>query len=43
MNTKHPRASHYEAPQIEQIAITVEQGFAATGKTDGYVEDDGTW
>ena len=34
----------YEVPQVEIINIQVEQGFAASGSTDGFSEkEEDTW
>jgi len=34
----------YEVPQVEIINIQVEQGFAASGSTDGFTEkEEDTW
>ena len=33
----------YEAPQVEIINIQVEQGFATSGGTTGFGEEQGTW
>ena len=33
----------YESPQVEIIEVQVEQGFATSGGTKGFEEEDGTW
>ena len=33
----------YEPPQVEVIEAQVEQGFAASGGTKGFGEDNGAW
>ena len=33
----------YEAPYVELIEVQVEQGFAASGTTNGFGEEQGTW
>ncbi len=43
MKKKHPYTFYYEAPRIEWMEMTVEQGFVPSITTDDYVEEDGTW
>ena len=33
----------YETPQVELIEVQVEQGFATSGGTKGFGEEQGTW
>ena len=33
----------YETPQVEIIEVQVEQGFAISGGTKGFGEEQGTW
>ena len=33
----------YETPQVEIIEVQVEQGFATSGGTTGFGEEQGTW
>lgn len=33
----------YEAPQMEIMEVQVEQGFATSGGTEGFGEENGTW
>ena len=33
----------YEAPYVELIEVEVEQGFATSGGTKGFGEEQGTW
>ncbi len=33
----------YETPQVELIEVDVEQGFAASGTTNGFGENEGVW
>ena len=33
----------YESPQVEMIEVQVEQGFATSGGTKGFGEENGTW
>ena len=33
----------YEAPQVELIEVQVEQGFATSGGTKGFGEEQGAW
>ena len=33
----------YETPQVELMEVQVEQGFATSGGTKGFGEEQGTW
>ncbi len=33
----------YETPQVEIIEVQVEQGFATSGGTKGFGEEEGAW
>lgn len=42
-NMKQELKNSYESPQVEMIEVMVEQGFAISGGTKGFGEEEGTW
>lgn len=40
---KYEFENSYKSPQVEIIEVEVEQGFAISGGTKGFGEEEGTW